>query len=158
MARCLRDQGRRVALLVMVRPPAIGHADGPPQGPDDLLQQRWTLLARRFGLAGDEGLDEIHRRVRRDGWYDATVRPADLPRLQLAWAELAVALRDHHPAGYDDPVLLFQDRMDLPRTQRTWCRVLSDAHVTCVDYGVESPSAVIADAHLAATMREVLAA
>lgn len=156
LARRLREHGEKVELLVLVGPPAAGTAAGPPADHDDLLRRRLVMLAGRFGLAGDESLDEIHARVRQDGWYDDSVNPRDLPRLQLAWVGLAAAVQRYEIADYDGPVLLFQDAAQSGAAERTWGRAIDDLQVHLLDYGIESPVGVISDPRLAQTMRKAL--
>jgi len=158
LARRLRERGEKVALLALVEPPAVSTAAGPPQDHDELLRQRLIMLAGRFGLAGDESLDEIHARIRQDGWYDDSVSPRDLPRLQLAWAGLASAARRYQMQDYDSPVILFQDAANSGATERTWSRVIGDLEVHLLDYGIESPAGVVGDAWLTQTMRKALEA
>lgn len=158
LARRLRGHGEEVSLLAIVGPPAVSTAASLPADRDELLRQRLVMLAGRFGLAGDESLDEIHARVRQDGWYDDSVRPRDLPRLQLAWAGLASAARRYEIADYDGPVILFQDAVKSGATERTWGRAIGDLQVHLLDYGIESPVGVIRDARLAQTMRKALKA
>src|SRR4051812_30522013 len=56
MARRLRNRGAEVPLLALIKPAA-------EQTGEPLLERRLTMIARRFGLSGDETLDEIHRRM-----------------------------------------------------------------------------------------------
>jgi thioesterase domain-containing protein len=154
LARRLRENGDRVALLALIKPPATE----PTQGRDGLLRERLALLAKRFGLGGDESVEEIHARVRQDGWYDDGVRPRDLPRLQLSWADLTLAVRSHKLAPYGGAAVLFQDDVDSPAIEQTWRRAIEDLEIHRLDYGIESPSAVIHDARLAVTMRKALQA
>jgi thioesterase domain-containing protein len=156
LARRLRERGEKVALLALIEPPAVSTAARPPADRDELLRQRLVMLAGRFGLAGDENLDEIHARLRQDGWYDDSVSPRDLPRLQLAWAGLASAVRRYRIADYDGPVILFQDAANPGATERTWGRVIGDLQLHLLDYGIESPVGVVGDARLAQTMRKAL--
>ncbi|MCW6006775.1 hypothetical protein K1W54_19620 [Micromonospora sp. CPCC 205371] len=166
LARQLRRAGREVAVLAMVEPPAIGDPAGPPPAAGallDLVEHRLARLAGRFGLAGGESLSEILTRMRDDGWYDEDTTPADLPGLQLAWAELARAVREYDGAGYDDPaydgpVLLFQDGLDPRPPVQSWGDLVADLRVHTFDYGLEPPSPMLGDPRLAAVMRTALAA
>jgi thioesterase domain-containing protein len=157
MARRLREDGGQVELLALIDPPAVGAAAGPPLPLDELLRERVALLARRFALTGAESTGEIHAAMREAGWYDGTVAPADLARLQLAWAQLALALQDYEPSSYDGPVLLFQDGMNAPATGQTWRIAAKDLYALWLDYGTVSPRAVLRDPDVARAMRGVLA-
>jgi aryl carrier-like protein len=159
LARQLRARGAEVALLALIRPPAM-RADpvGSSPGSDRLLRQRLAMLARRFGLTGEETVAEIHARLREDGWYDDGVQPGDLPWLQLAWAEFALAVRSYDPAGYDGPAMVFEDTVDSPDPARPWLRAATNAWICRLDHGIESPAAVIRDAQVARAMRKALAA
>jgi thioesterase domain-containing protein len=158
MARQLRDRGAHVALLALIRPPATNPDAAPAPGCDHLLRQRLAMLARRFGLTGAENLDEIHAGVREDGWYDDGVRPSDLPWLQLAWAQLTLAVRAYDPADYDDRAMVFEDTIDARASGRSWMRAVKDAWIYRLDHGLESPTAVISDPRLAQAMRKALEA
>lgn len=152
LARRLADRGAPVALLALVRPPAPGQAaDG-----DDLLDERLAGLARRFGLDGTEDLETIHARVRRDGWYDDGVRPADLPRLQQVWVDLTRAVRSFRPGRHRGSAVLFQDVADPPEVAHTWSEAIPGLECHAFDHGIESPSAVLGDERLAAVMRRAL--
>jgi len=146
MARRLADREETVAPLVLIRPPALG----PAPVHDDPLRERLAGLARRFGLDGTESLEEIHTRVRQDGWYDDRVRPADLPRLQQAWADLTLAVRSGPSGRYDGPAVLVHDLADPPEVARTWSGAVPRAEVHVFDHGIDSPMAVLRDDHLAA--------
>ncbi|MET9403091.1 thioesterase domain-containing protein [Kitasatospora sp. NPDC002965] len=156
LARRLRGSGAQVALLALVAPPA-GPAPGEPDaGPDDLLGRRLALLAGRFGLTGGESLAEIHDRIAEEEWYDGTVGPGDLPRLQLAWARLASAVRAHAYEPYDGRALLFLDGPDPHPAERAWAGAARPPDVHRLDHGLESPLAVIHDPQVAETMRKAL--
>jgi thioesterase domain-containing protein len=150
MARRLRNRGADVALLALIKPAA-------EQAGEPLLERRLTMIARRFGLSGDETLDEIHRRMTADGWYE-DVRPQDLPRLQRLWVDMALALRTHDLGEYDGPTVLFQDIADSRATELTWRDAVKNLETHWFDYGVESPHAILRDARLAETMRRALTA
>ena len=150
MARQLREHGAERVLLALIGPPATGTETGR----DRLLRQRLAMLARRFGLTGEENMEEIHARLREDGWYDDGVHPWDLPWLQLAWADLTLAVRAYEPADYPGPVLLFADDGDSPG----WLRAVQDAEVHRFDYGLASPLALLQDGQLALAMRKALEA
>jgi hypothetical protein len=148
MARQLRGHGAEPVLLALIGPAAAEAQTGR----DRLLRRRLGLLARRFGCTGEETMEEIHARLREDGWYDDSVHPWDLPWLQLAWADLAVATHAYRPAGYPGPVLLCADGPGSPG----WLR--ADPEVHRFDYGLASPLALLGDGHLALVMRKALAA
>lgn len=156
MALRLRADGEKVAALVLINPAAAGVPAGLRAQYGDLLRQRFATLAGRFGLTGDESVEQIHADARRDGWYDDAVRPADLPRLQLAWAQMASAVQAYQIADYDGPAVLAHDGLRPDAGERTWQAALKQASVHQLDYGLESPLAVIADTGLARTMRKVL--
>lgn len=146
IAHRLTDRGETVALLALIRPPTMASA------PDDLRQERLAGLARRFGLDGTESLEEIHARIRRDGWYDDGVRPADLPRLQQVWADLARSVRSYLPGRHDGPTVLVHDVADPP----AWSEALPDAETHAFDHGIDSPMAILRDERLAAVLRRAL--
>lgn len=151
LARRLRALGAEVALLALVGPPVgappAGRSVGePPAGPDepptaldDLLGRRLALLAGRFGLTGDESLAEIHDRTAEAGWYDDEVRPADLPRLQLAWARLDLAVRAYAYEPYGGPAVLFLDGTEPHPAERAWADAAEPPGVHRLDHGLESP-------------------
>jgi hypothetical protein len=56
------------------------------------------------------------------------------------------------PAGYDGPAVLFQDNAD----SAPWRRAIAGLEIHRLDYGIESPAAVIRDAELALFMRKAL--
>ena len=156
MAWRLRCDGDDVALLLLVKPPAV--AD-PAADRDQLFRQRLAAIAGRFGLSGDESVEQIHAKVREGGWYDGSVKPADLPQLQQVWAELEVAARTYRFPDLDAPALLFHDVMDADGvTERAVRAAAKDLEIHRLDYGLESPHAVIADPLLAQVMRKALAA
>lgn len=156
MAWRLRSVGDDVALLLLVKPPVVGD---PVASRDRLLRQRLAAIAARFGLGGDESVEQIQAKVREGGWYDGSVRPADLPQLQQVWAELEGAARAYRFADLDAPALLFHDVMDADgATERALRRAAKDLEIHRLDYGLESPHAVIGDELLAQTMRKALAA
>jgi thioesterase domain-containing protein len=152
MARRLADRDETVAPLALIRPPALG----PARDHDDLLLERLAGLARRFGLDGTESLDEIHARVRQDGWYDDGVRPADLPRLQQGWVDLTLAVRSGTPARYDGPAVLVHDLADPPDVARAWSEAVPHAEAHAFDHGIDSPMAILRDERLAAVLRRAL--
>jgi thioesterase domain-containing protein/aryl carrier-like protein len=159
MARQLRDRGAQVALLALIRPPAVRTDQvGSTPGCDDLLRQRLAMVARRFGLTGKETVEEVHARIREDGWYDDGVHPWDLPWLQLAWADFTLAVRSYDPAEYDGPAMVFEDTVDSHDAQRPWLRAAKDAWIYRLDHGLESPTALIRDAQVAQAMRKALEA
>jgi thioesterase superfamily protein/phosphopantetheine binding protein len=152
LARRLADRGATVAPLALVRPPAL--ASAADRG--DPLPARLAGLARRFGLGGTESLDEIHARFRQDGWYDDAVRPADLPRLQQVWVDLALAVRSAPPGRYGGPAVLVHDLADPPEVARTWSEAVPNAEAHAFDHGIDSPMAILRDEHLAAVLRTAL--
>lgn len=157
LARRLRADGRDVAVLALIDPPAVGAAAGPPAHRDELLHARLAELAGRFGLAGDETLEQIHAAARRDGWYDG-VAARDLPGLLAAWARLESAARVYEPAPYDGPALLVQDAARAQRHGQTWGRALGDLQVHLVDYGTEAPDGLLRDPQAAQAVRKALEA
>ena len=157
LARRLRADGQDVAFLVLIDPPAVGGEAGLPVPCDDLLRARLAMLAGRFGLAGDETLDEIHAAARRDGWYDGVATP-DLPGVLAAWARLESAARDYEPAPYDGPALLIQDAAQARRAGKTWASALSDLQIHLVDYGTAAPDGLLGDARAAQAVRKALEA
>jgi thioesterase domain-containing protein len=156
MARQLRDSGAEVALLVLIRPPAM--ETGAPPGRDHLFRQRMATLAGRFGLSGHETVEDIYAKTRADGWYDDGVSPSDLPWLQAAWADIMLAVQAYDLADYHGPALLFEDVIDSVTSQQTWTRAIKDLEIHQFDYGIESPEAVLGDARLAQVMRKALEA
>jgi len=157
LARQFRRTGREVALVAMIEPPAIGTATGPPPDTAELIADRFTRLAGRFGLTGRETVDEILDRMRDDGWYDVDTTPADLSGAQLGWAELVRAVHGYDGGAYDGRVLLFQDGTDPGAADLAWTGLVADLRVYSFDYGLEPPSPLLADARLAAVLRTALA-
>lgn len=150
MARKLADQGNALAPLALIRPPAVA------PGNNDPLKERLAGLARRFGLDGTESLDEIHARVRQDGWYDDGVRPADLPQLQHAWVDLTMAVRSGPVGRYDGPAVVVHDLVDPPEVTRTWSDAVPNAETHSFDHGIDSPMAILRDERLADVLRTAL--
>ena len=148
MARRLRNRGAEVPLLALIKPSVVEQTDG-------LLERRLTMLARRFGLTGDETLEEIHARMTADGWYE-DVTPQALPHLQRLWVDLALATGAHDFGDYDGPTVLFQDLADSRATELTWRDAVRNLETHWFDYGIESPQAILRDARLADTMRRAL--
>lgn len=148
MARRLRSRGADVPLLALIKPAVVDQST-------DSLERRLTMLARRFGLSGDETLDEIHARMTADGWYE-DVTPQALPHLQRLWVDLALATKAHDFGAYDGPTVLFQDLADSRATELTWRDAVNNLETHWFDYGIESPQAVLRDARLADTMRRAL--
>jgi thioesterase domain-containing protein len=157
LARQLHSAGRDVALLALVEPPPIGDQPSPPIELLDLVEHRLARLAGRFALTGEESLSEILTVMRDDGWYDPDTTPADLPGLQLAWAQLAQAVHEYEATPYDGPVLLLQDGLDPRPASATWGTLIADLRVHSFDYGLEPPSPMLEDPALAAIMRTALA-
>lgn len=83
MAQQLQNREGQVALLVLIKPPVIGNAEGQYLASmDEALRRQLALMSGRFGLRGHEEGQEILDRIRRDGWYDGEIMAEDLPRLQ----------------------------------------------------------------------------
>jgi thioesterase domain-containing protein len=153
----LRRAGHEVPVLVMVEPPAAGPASGFASSTADLLALRYAALGRRFALSGSESPEEVLSRVREEGWYDVDTSPTDLSRLQLAWADLALAVRGYEPDPHPGRVVLCLDEANAPTAGGYWSALVTDPVVHLFDYGVESPAPVIGDARLAALVRAELA-
>lgn len=153
MARRLRDRDAEVALLALIKPPVADL----PDDRDQLLARRMTMLARRFGLSGAETVEEIHTRMRADGWYE-DVRPDDLPDLQRVWVDTTFAVRAPGLAGYDGPAVLFQDLVASDATELTWRHAVKSLETHWFDHGIESPQAILRDRRLAECMRRALVA
>jgi pimeloyl-ACP methyl ester carboxylesterase len=150
MACQLKD----VALLALVKP-----AGGPAADPDRLLLERIRAIAARFGLGGGESVEQIHAEMRAGGWYDDTVQPADLPARQRNWAALEAAARGYRYPGLNVPTLLFDDVLDADGpTEQALRAAATDLEILRLDYGLESPHAVIGDPMVARAMRKALAA
>ena len=154
LARLLRSRAQDVALLALIRP-TVPTAPG-PVGQDDALRAQLASTVSRFGLRGDESGDEVLRRMRDGGWYDADTGAADLPRLQRASAATAAALSRYRPEPYEGPVILVQDHRDADATEEIWGPALTDCRVHWVDYGVDSLHPVLGDAEVARIMRAEL--
>lgn len=157
MARKLRAGGQEVALVGMVKPSALERFVSYGWGLDDITRYRLESLAATFGLQGDESLEEVFEQMRTKEWYDDRLGPADLPRLQVQWAALALALHHYEPRPYPGPVLLFQDRKDRAETERNWLSVLTDVETHWLDYGVDDPRPLLSDPGVAARIKERLA-
>ncbi|GAA4989074.1 phosphopantetheine-binding protein [Kitasatospora paranensis] len=156
LAARLRGLGADVALLALVGPPAAAPSGTPATTLDVLLAGRLARFAGRFALTGGESLDEIHRRVRAEHWYEDTLRPADLPRLQRAWARRALAVQEYVWAPYDGPAVLVLDGAGPHPAEQAWHGAQDGPAVLRLDHGLESPLAVIRDQQVAATMRKAL--
>jgi thioesterase domain-containing protein len=154
MALRLCAAGADVALLALVGP-SSGKSSADL---DVLLAHRWEMLAGRFAITADQTLPTIHARFREAGWYDAEVEPADLPRLQVAWAKLAQAVQEYEFTRYDGPAVLFEDGPHAHPVERAWPdESVERLRVHRLDHGIVSPLAVIRDLHVAETMRKALA-
>lgn len=149
LAHRLRLLGAEVALLALIDPPEVAVAA--PVDREALLARRLTALARRFGLSGGEDVEEIHARMRRDGWY-GHLRPGDLPAVVASTVDVELAARHYRPARHDGPVVLVADRAD----PAVWRRACTDLESHRLDHGIESPAAVLRDAELALVMRKAL--
>ena len=154
LARKLRARGERVALLAMVKPSALERFVSYGWGLDDITRYRLESLAATFGLTGDETLAEVYERMRADEWYDDRLGPEDLPRLQVQWAAIALALHQYEPRPYDGPVLLFQDVRDRADTEQNWLPVLSDCETHWFDFGTDHPRPLLADPGVASRIIE----
>ncbi|MFJ6215513.1 thioesterase domain-containing protein [Streptomyces sp. NPDC092296] len=156
LAGRLRANGAEVALLALVDPPA-GAASGEPAATlDGLLSRRLATLSGRLALTGGESIEEIHARLRAGHWYDDTVRPGDLPRLQLAWARLALAVQQYAYAPCAGRAVLVTDGFDPHPAERAWTDAVDRLTVHRLDHGLQSPLAVISDPQVAETMRKAL--
>lgn len=149
LAVLLRRRGAAVPLLAMIDPPAVGVPGESTR--ESLHQRRMTMLARRFGLSGAESLEEIHARMRRDGWY-GHLNPRDLPASQSSFVDLELAARAYEPARYDGPALLVTGGTD----PSVWQRAIADLDLHWLDHRIESPAAVLHDEELALVMRKAL--
>ncbi|MFC8454584.1 thioesterase domain-containing protein [Kitasatospora sp. NPDC057223] len=154
----LEALGRDVALLALVGPPAGAAPGGPAASLDELLDHRLALLSGRFALTGDESPEEVHARFRAAGWYEDAVRPGDLPRLQLAWARLALAVQEYDYTRYGGRAVLFLDGFAPHPAEQAWTGAVDRLSVHRLDHGLESPLAVIRDPQVAETMRKALPA
>jgi thioesterase domain-containing protein/aryl carrier-like protein len=157
LARKLRALGHAVALVAMVKPSALERFVSYGWGLDEITRYRLDSLASTFQLQGDESLEEVFERMRGEEWYDDRLGPADLPRLQVQWAALALALHHYEPRPYDGPVLLFQDVRDRDDTERNWLPALTNAETHWFDHGTDHPRPLLSDADVAARIRERLA-
>ena len=157
LARRLRARGEHVALVAMVKPSALERFVSYGWGLDDITRYRLESLASTFGLKGDESLEEVYERMRAEEWYDDRLGPQDLPRLQVQWAAIALALHQYEPRPYDGPVLLFQDVRDRTDTERNWLTVLSDVETHWLDFGTDHPRPLLTDPAVAARITERLA-
>jgi thioesterase domain-containing protein len=158
MGRVLRGRSHEVGLLAMIKPPPLGRAPGgEADGFDGALRTQLALMSWRFGLGGNESGEEVLARVRQEGWYDGETEAADLPRLQLASAAIALALRRYRPGVYDGPVVLFQDGEDAEMTAEAWGTAAADCAAYWFDYGVESLRPILVDPRVADIMQKELA-
>ncbi|MYS92366.1 MULTISPECIES: alpha/beta fold hydrolase [Streptomyces] len=156
LARRLRARGQEVAVLAMVKPSALERFVSYGWGLDEITRYRLESLAAQFSLVGDESLDEVFSRMRKEGWYDDRLGPQDLPRLQVQWSALALALHQYEPRPYDGPVLIVQDVKDREDTERNWLSVLPQAETLWVDHGVDLPRPTLRDPEVVALIREKL--
>ncbi|MEU8848983.1 alpha/beta fold hydrolase [Streptomyces sp. NPDC048564] len=157
MARKLRARSQEVAVLGMVKPSALERFVSYGWGLDEITRYRLESLAAQFGLTGDESLDEVFSRMRKEEWYDDRLGPQDLPRLQVQWSALALALHQYEPRPYDGPVLIVQDVKDRADTELNWLPVLPQAETLWVDHGVDLPRPTLRDPRVLELMRSKLA-
>ena len=153
VARRLRDRGQDVRLLAMVKPPTLDPFVSRGWGLDEIDRFRIDSLQAKFGLGAGDTLEQVYARLRAEGWYEDTVGPADLPRLQIVWSALAFSLHHYVPRPYDGPVIVFQDRDVAEPMARNWAPVLTDMTTHWFDYGVESALPVLNDPLVAEVMR-----
>ncbi|MFF7976500.1 phosphopantetheine-binding protein [Streptomyces sp. NPDC007905] len=153
LARQLRERGREVARLVMIKPAAL------PEEPidfDSALHHRLAVVAKRFGLTGAESAERVLALLRQEGWYEADTGPADLGRLQRIAAGVACALSRYRPQPYDAPVVLLQDEREAQQVKETWGTVLSDCRTHWFEYGLEWFGPLLRDPRVAEVMKAEL--
>jgi thioesterase domain-containing protein/aryl carrier-like protein len=153
LGRRLRDRGQEVRLLAMVKPATLDPFVSRGWGLDEINRFRIDSLRAKFGLAAGDTLEQVYARLRAEGWYEDTVAPADLPRLQLVWSGLAFSLHQFVARPYDGPVILFQDRDVADPMARNWAPVLGDLTTHWFEYGVESALPVLNDPLVAEVIR-----
>lgn len=156
LARRLRARGQAVRLLAMVKPSTLDPFVSRGWGLDEINRFRIDSLQAKFDLAAGDSLEQVYARLRAEGWYEDSVAPADLPRLQLVWSALAFSLHHYVPRPYDGRVILFQDRDVADPMARNWEPVLTDLTTHWFDYGVESALPVLHDRRVAEVIRGVL--
>ncbi|WP_422769362.1 thioesterase domain-containing protein [Plantactinospora sp. WMMC1484] len=157
LARQLRDGDGEVALLAMVDPPALPGPAVPAPTLDAILRDRSTALARRFGLDGTETLQEVRSRMLQANWYDPAITAAELPRLELAWAQLARLVHGYQPGRYDGPVLLFGDDSHRPATEAAWCPAVAELRAHWTRHGVAARHPLLRDRSVTDVLRAELA-
>ena len=157
LARRLRDRSQRVGMLAMVKPSTLDPFLDHGWGLDEINRFRIDMLAAKFALSSDDSLERVYASLRAQDWYEDSVGPADLPRLQLVWSALAFSLHHYVPRPYDGSVVVFQDRDVADPMARNWAPVLTDLTTHWFDYGVESALPVLHDSRVAEVIREQLA-
>jgi thioesterase domain-containing protein len=157
LARRLRERAHEVGMLALIKPPTLDPFVDYGWGLDEINRFRIDSLKANFALSADDSLEQVYARLRAGGWYEDTVAPADLPRLQLVWSALAFSLHHYVPRPYNDPVVLFQDRDVADAMTRNWVPVLPDLTMHWFDYGVESALPVLNDPLVAKVIRQRLA-
>jgi aryl carrier-like protein len=156
LARRLRERSQEVRMLAMVKPSTLDPFLSHGWGLDDINRFRIDMLKAKFALSTTDSLEQVYASLRREGWYEDTVGPPDLPRLQLVWSALALSLHHYVPRPYDGPVVVFQDRDVADPMARNWAPVLTDATTHWFEYGVESALPVLHDPLVADVLREQL--
>lgn len=157
LARRLRDRSEQVRMLAMVKPSTLDPFLNRGWGLDEINRFRIDMLQAKFALSGDDSLEQVYAALRSQDWYEDSVAPADLPRLQLVWSALAFSLHHYVPRQYDGPVVMFEDRDVAEPMTRNWGPVLTDLTTHWFDYGVESALPILHDPRVAVVIRELLA-
>jgi aryl carrier-like protein len=158
VARRLRERGQEVRLLAMVKPSTLDPFVDRGWGLDEINRYRIDMLRAKFSLSPSDDLPAVYAALRREGWYEESVGPADLPRLQVVWSALAFSLHHYVPRPYEGPVVVFQDRDVADPMARNWAPVLPAMTTHWFEYGVESALPVLNDPLTARVIGELLAA
>ena len=153
VARRLRERMEEVRLLALIKPPTLDPFIEHGWGLDEINRFRIDSLKTMFNLSASDSLDRIFAALRGGGWYEDTVVPDDLPRLQLLWSALTLSLHYYSPRPYPGPVIFFQDRDVATSVIRNWSPLLPDLITHWFDYGVESALPVMNDPLVASELR-----
>lgn len=157
MGRQLHNDGDHVDFVALIGPPAIDPVSAPRKTVDELLDERISMLARRFALTGGESPDAVLDVMQEAGWYEDTATTNELSASQASWALLTAAIAQYEPSATGFPTVLVQDVI-YADAMAAWNQALGDVKALWLDHGTASPRAVIQDSDLSAFMREVLAA
>lgn len=157
MGRQLHNDGGQVDFVALIAPPAIDPNSATRKTVAALLDERVSMLARRFALTGAQSPDAALDVMQEAGWYEDVATADELAASQSSWARLAAAIEEYELSSTGFPTVLVQDVM-YADAMAAWSQALGDVKALWLDHGTASPRSVIQDSQLSAFMREVLAA